>query len=154
MMVEVTKKVRPRHAASGAARLPADTPLLLYPIARDGGGTMNLLCVPIAFREEALVVFSSREAARDSLVAQVRQGERSARVCSGGELVSLLFGPYKDVDWVLFDPLPGRRLEEAAETNLVSRGRFVDYLLGRPEPQATRTLLSDVHQLTDRPGGE
>ena len=134
-MIEVTRKERARRAASDAAHPRRNT--LLYPIARDGG-VLNLLCVPLASHKEALVVFSSREFAQDALLSEVLPEEWSARICSGGELVSLLFGPYKNVEWVLFDPLPGRRLEEeAAGANLVSRERFVNYLLRRPTPQAS-----------------
>ena len=135
-MIETTTKGRARRAASDTAHLPRNT--LLYPIARGGDGVLNLLCVPLASRKEALVVFSSREFARNALPSDVLPEEWSARVCSGGELVSLLFGPYKNVEWVLFDPLPGRPLEvEAAGANLVSRERFVNYLLRRPTPRAT-----------------
>lgn len=133
-MIEVTRKERARRAASDAAHLRQNT--LLYPIARAGGGVLNLLCVPLASHKEALVVFSSRDFARNALLSEVLPEDWNVRVCSGGELVSLLFGPYKDVEWVLFDPLPGRPLEEeAAGSNLVSRERFVNYLLRRPAPR-------------------
>lgn len=110
--------------------------LLHCPVPRNGAGALNLLRVPLASsREEALVVFSSRKVAEDALLSDVFPGQGDARVCSGGELVSLLFGPYRDVEWVLFDPLPGPRPEEGAtEANLVDRTSFVDYLLGRSVP--------------------
>jgi hypothetical protein len=127
-MVEVTGERRGRRPAAR----PPHTNLLHYPVARDGRGALNLLCVPLASRGEALVVFSSRDTARDASPSAVFPGDCEARVCSGGELVSLLFGPYKNVQWVLFDPPPGAVPEGSVdETNLVDRGRFVDYLLGR-----------------------
>jgi hypothetical protein len=52
-----------------------------------------------------------------------------ARECSAGELVSLLLGPYEGIEWVLLDPLPGSLTAGGAQTNLMSRQRFVDYLL-------------------------
>lgn len=135
LMVEIARKEHDRRAASDAAPGPPRN-MLLYPIARDS--VLNLLCVPLVSREEALVVFSSPELALSAILSEALPEEWGARTCSGGELVSLLFGPYKDIDWVLFDPLPGRRLEEeTAGANLVSRERFVNYLLRRPTPRAT-----------------
>lgn len=119
-----------RPVSSAATRVRPRTPLMHYPIARGGEGVLSLLRVPLA-AGEALVVFSSRKTARAALGSMNLPENSDARVCSGGELVSLLFGPYKDVGWVVFDPLPGRVAEEIAAAGLVSRERFVDYLLGR-----------------------
>ena len=129
-MAEVTEQKRTRRAASGVLRHRPRTTFLHLPMT--GEGATNLLRVPVASRGEALVVFSSRDAARRALPSGALPGGRGTRVCSGGEIVSLLFGPYRDVEWVLFDPLPGRLLKAAvAEADLVSRDRFMDFLLDR-----------------------
>lgn len=130
-MAEVTRERRGRRPASGAVgHRPPGTTFLHLPITKDGDGVLNLLRVPVSPCEEALVAFSSRDAARRALPSGALPAVRGTRVCSGGEIVSLLFGPYRDVEWVLFDPLPGRLQREAvAGADLVSRQRFVDSLL-------------------------
>lgn len=134
-VVKVAERVRRRRAsAETAIRVPSREVHLHYPIARDGEGVLNLLCVPLETHGEALVVFSSREVARDLLLSGALPGECETRMCSGGELVSLLFGPYKKVRWVLLDP-SARHLEGgSAGANLVRREGFVDHLLGKPMP--------------------
>jgi hypothetical protein len=49
------------------------------------------------------------------------------KTCIPGELVSLLVGPCAGVEWVAFDPRPGRNGGEVA--NVMPRENFVDYLL-------------------------
>ena len=105
-------------------------------IARHGDDGLRLLHVPLGFGEEALVVFSSRETARRyyrsrrHFLSEVFGEDWHARVCSAGELVSPLLGPYEGLDWVLVDPQSGMRFAEGSmQADLVSRERFVDQLL-------------------------
>jgi hypothetical protein len=128
--MEVTKKERGATSPRDEIRRPALRPVLLhYAIARHRNGGLRLLHIPLGFNEEALVVFSSWEAAQRYFLSEVFSGEWYARECSGGELVSLLLGPYEGIEWVLLDPLPGSLTAGGAQTNLMSRQRFVDYLL-------------------------
>ena len=104
--------------------------LLRYAIARQGEGKLRLLHIPLGFGEEALIVFSSWQAAQRYFLSEVFSGEWYARECSSGELVSLLLGPYEGIEWVLVDPLPAGLTAGGSQTNLMSRQRFVEYLLG------------------------
>ena len=45
------------------------------------------------------------------------------------ELVSILSGPYREVELVALDPLPQRRAEALNSLLCVDRKRFVDFLL-------------------------
>jgi hypothetical protein len=127
--------------------------LLLYAIARHGDNRLRLLHVPLGFGQEALVVFSSWRAAQNFFLSEVLWGEWYTRVCSAGELISLLLGPYEGIEWVLFDPLPegehlkgehlkGEHLKGehlgagTTQARLLSRESFVDYLSDQP----TQTL--------------
>ena len=101
-----------------------------YAIAQNGDRGLRLLCVPLGFNEEALVVFSSLEAAQSFPLFNGLQGGWYVRGCSAGELISLLLGPYVDIDWVLLDPLPGRFAPVDTPTNLAQWEDFVDDLLG------------------------
>ena len=130
-MAEITRERHRGRPAPGPIRhRQPRTTFLHLPVT--GDGVLDPLRVPVAPHGEALVVFSSRETARRALPAGALPKDHHTRVCSGGEFVSLLFGPYRDVDWVLFDPRPGRRPEKIVDAaNPVSRDRFVDFLLGR-----------------------
>lgn len=131
-MAEVIKKQDPVHrAAPDAAGKRSLRPVLLhYAIARDGDSGIRLPHAPSEFREEVLMVFSSKEIAQDFFLSDVFRGNWHAWECSAGELVSLLLGLYKDIEWVLFDPSSRIRLtEEGNQANLISREDFIDYLL-------------------------
>ena len=136
-MMEVTKKERRHVAAHGEARPPAQRLVLLhYAIARHGQDGPRLLHVPLGFGEEALVVFSSWEAGRGYYVSRKRflpevfSDEWYVRKCSTGELVSLLLGPYKGIEGVLFDPPLGERfVAGSTKANLMSRDYFIERLL-------------------------
>jgi hypothetical protein len=128
--MKVTKKERGYVAPRDEVRRPALRPVLLhYAIARHGNDGLRLLHIPLGFNEEALVMFSSWEAAQRYFLSEVFSGEWYTRECSGGELVSLLLGPLEGIEWVLLDPLTGNLTAGGAQTNLMSRQRFVDYLL-------------------------
>lgn len=141
-MPEVAKKGRGHHAARGEVPSAAlRSVLLCYAIARAENDGLRLLHIPLGFGEEALVVFSSREAARRYCISRRRflsevfGEEWHAQVCSAGELVSLLLGPYEGLDWVLLDPQPGIRIAEGSmQADLVSRERFVNQLLEQALP--------------------
>ncbi len=95
--MEVTKKERGYVATGDEVRRSALRPVLLhYAIARhrENNG-LRLLHVPLGSNEEALVVFSSWEAAQKYFLSEVFSGEWYTRDCYGGELVSLLLGPYE-----------------------------------------------------------
>src|SRR5215212_3886582 len=132
--------------------------LLLYAIARHGDNRLRLLHVPLGFGQEALVVFSSWRAAQNFFLSEVLWGEWYTRVCSAGELISLLLGPYEGIEWVLFDPLPegehlkgehlkgehlrGEHLSAGTtQASLLSRESFVDYLSDQP----TQTLQQPLN---------
>jgi len=131
-MAEAKKKDSEYHTVPDAAGRRALRPVLFkYAIAQDGANGLKLLRVSLRFGEEALVVFSSWEAAQSFFLSDVFQGEWYARECSAGELTSLLLGPYKAIKWVLFDLSPeGSLVEGDTEANLIRRERFVDHLLG------------------------
>ena len=128
--MKVTKKERGYVAPRDEVRRPALRPVLLhYAIARHGNDGLRLLHIPLGFNEEALVVFSSWEAAQRYFLSEVFSGEWYARECSGGELVSLLLGPYEGIEWVLLDSLPGGLAARDDQMSLISRQHFIDYLL-------------------------
>jgi hypothetical protein len=128
--MKVTKKERGYVAPRDEVRRPALRPVLLhYAIASHGDHGLRLLHIPLGFDEEALVVFSSWEAAQRYFLSEVFSGEWYARECSGGELVSLLLGPYEGIEWVLLDSLPGGLAARDDQTSLISRQHFIDYLL-------------------------
>jgi hypothetical protein len=131
-MTEITEKDRGYRAAPDEVRPPAPLrPVLLhYAIARHGEDGLRLLHIPLGFDEEALVVFSSSKAAERYFLSNVFSGAWYTRECSGGELVSLLLGPYEGIEWVLVDPLSDCLSAGGTATNLMHRERFVDHLLG------------------------
>jgi hypothetical protein len=140
---KATEKDRGHRATHEEATRTALHPVLLhYAIAQYGSNGLRLLHVPLGFDEEALVVFSSWETARSyylsrrHFLSEVFGEEWHARVCSAGELVSLLLGPYEGIRWVLLDPQPGMRFVQGSEQkpNLVSRERFLNRLLERAMP--------------------
>ena len=129
--MEVTKKEHGYVATGDEVRRSALRSVLLhYAIARHRENIgLRLFHVPLGSNEEALVVFSSWQAAQRYFPSEVFSGEWYARECSGGELVSLLLGPYEGIKWVLLDPLSGGLTAGGSQTNLMSRQRFVEYLL-------------------------
>jgi hypothetical protein len=129
-MVQVTKKDLGHRAAHDEVRPPTLRPVLLhYAIARHGEDGLRLLHVPLGFDEEALVVFSSWKAAQRYFLSDVSGKAWYTRECSAGELVSLLLGPYEEIEWVLLDPLSDC-LSVGGTANLMGREHFVDHLLG------------------------
>ncbi len=130
-MTQVMKKHRVHRAASGAGgRSALRSVLLHYAIAQRENNSLRLLHVPLGFGEEALVLFSSWQAAQRYFLSNVFSEKWYARECSAGELISLLLGPYKGIEWVLFDPPLGERfVAGSTQADLMSRERFIEHLL-------------------------
>ena len=129
-MIGVIKRERGHVTEHEEVKRAALRPVLLhYAIASHGDHGLRLLHIPLGFDEEALVVFSSWEAAQRYFLSEVFSGDWYARECSGGELVSLLLGPYEGIEWVLLDSLPGGLAARDDQTSLISRQHFIDYLL-------------------------
>ncbi len=106
----------------GRSRAP-----LHYVVAKDGDEGLEVLRVSLRGNSEVLPVFSAGWAARGYLFAEAPGGGWYVRTCIPSELVSLLVGPCAGVEWVAFDPRPGRNGGEVA--NVMPRENFVDYLL-------------------------
>ena len=104
--------------------------LVHYLIARREIKGLEVPHVLLGCGEEVLPVFSSAEAARNCLSSQVLGEGWYVRPFSTGELVSLLFGLYGRVGRVLPNPLPGALAGERAPSSLVSRDRFIEFLIG------------------------
>lgn len=85
--------------------------------------------------DEALPVFSFKKLAREFLRSGNLGAEWYVRESYNGELVSLLLGPYADVDWILPNPLPKPLAAEDALLNLLNRENFVCLLLAWGEPK-------------------
>ena len=100
-----------------------------YLIARREIKGLEVPHVLLGCGEEVLPVFSSAEAARNFLTSQVLGEGWYVRPFSTGELVSLLFGLYGRVGQVLPNPLPGALAGERAPSSLVSRDRFIEFLI-------------------------
>lgn len=100
-----------------------------YVIARHGAGGPELLHVSLESGEEALPVFSSREAADDFLLSNTLASNWYARESYAGELVSLLLGLYAGTGWVLVDPLPDGLAAEDESADTVHWEHFVNRLL-------------------------
>ena len=131
-MAKTIEKVGGHGVAHGEiGRRPAGRPVLLqYVLAREGNKGPVLFSLPLRFDEEALVVFSSGRAAQSFALSNALGQEWRTRICSAGELVSWLLGPYMSIEWVLLDPLPGCLAAGDTPTNPTRWEDFVDYLLG------------------------
>lgn len=103
--------------------------LLHYVIARHGDNAPQLYHTLLGFGEETLPVFSSWKAAQNFAISNAVGQEWHVRETSAGELASLLLSPCAGTDWVLLDPLARRLSVGDAAENLMSRERFVDYIL-------------------------
>lgn len=130
-MVKSVERDEGSGVGSGAAGRGVGRPVLMrYVVARQGDNGPRLLHVPLGFGDEALLVFTSREAAQDFVLSHALEEEWRARESSAGELISLLLGPYASIGWVLIDPFSGGPPAEGASENLIPWERFVDQLLG------------------------
>lgn len=106
-------------------------------IVRHDVGRMEALTTGLPSGEEALPVFSFEDEARMFLELGAFDGDWWARETAAGELISILYCLYANVDRVVLDPLPG---PNAVVNDLVSMGReaFVEFAgeEGRGAPSA------------------
>ena len=130
----MTKPIEKERSRQPVARTStgyaAEHPMLPhYVIARHEAGGPELLHVPLKSGEEALPVFSSREAADAFLLSSTLASNWYARESYAGELVSLLLGLYAGTEWVLVDPLPDGLAAEDEPADTVHWERFVNRIL-------------------------
>jgi hypothetical protein len=97
-------------------------------IARYSVGELEPLTTEFTDGRRALNVFSFEEEATLFLRLGACGGWR-VRASGAGELVSVLFGPCREVDLVALDPLPQREDEVVNTLLCVDRERFVSFLL-------------------------
>lgn len=117
-----------RRAAGAPARR---TPYWL--IFERRRGRLEVLTTRLADDRKVLPVFSFEEEA----VLYARLGTRigwRARSTSAGELLSILYGPCREVELVALDPWPDSESDVASGLISLGRKRFVDHLLLRSSP--------------------
>jgi hypothetical protein len=114
-------------------------------VARAGEGRLEPLCVQ-AGAARVLPVFSFEEEAEMflHLGGYADSGWRT-RESSVGELVSVLLGPYLDVEGVALDPLPEMLEDGTIGLVWVRRKRFVGHLLARGWERAAARDASRPH---------
>jgi hypothetical protein len=97
-------------------------------IARHDLGRLEALTTEFSDGRRALNIFSFEEEARLFLRLGTHSGWR-VRATGLGELVSVLYGPCREVELVALDPLPQREAETVNSLLCVDRERFVGFLL-------------------------
>lgn len=115
---------------SDTPRLSRSPMLPHYLIARNAGRGPDLLLISAEPGAEALVAFSSREAAERFIRLRDLEREWYARTSSPGETISLLCGPYAGVGWVSLNPLPAPLATEPESPIMISREAYIDFFLG------------------------
>ncbi len=93
-------------------------------------GRVNVSAVRLADGRSVLPVFSFKEEAALFL----RRGGRESwqvRRAEAGELLSLLCGPYREVELVALDPMSGAEADAVNRLVSLKRERFIDVLLRR-----------------------
>jgi hypothetical protein len=91
---------------------------------------LEVLTTSLADGRRVLPVFSFEEEAALFLCLGV-QGSWQVRPTGPGELVSLLYGPCREVELVALDPISGVETDMMNRLISVERSRFVDILLRR-----------------------
>jgi hypothetical protein len=91
---------------------------------------LEVLITGLADGRRVLPVFSFEEEAALFLCLGV-QGSWQVRRTGPGELVSLLYGPCREVELVALDPMSGVETDEINGLVSLERERFVDVLLRR-----------------------
>lgn len=102
-----------------------------YVIVRHQTSRLVLLCVSSeSGGRVVLPVSSSEEAARSFLLLGALGEGWCVRWCSTGEMISLLLGPYANVERVLLNPLTEPLTAEDVPANSVYREGFIASLIG------------------------
>ena len=115
-------------------------PRSLWLIAEHHSGRMEVLTVDLG-DGEALPVFSFKEEAELFLRLGVSKMGWQVREATGGELISILCGPYVGIQKVVLDPPPEILCEMLAGLLSLSRKDFVRTLMyegGPAEPRDPR----------------
>jgi hypothetical protein len=99
-------------------------------LAKRRCGRLEVLTTSLADGRRVLPVFSFEEEAALFLCLGV-QGSWQVRRTGPGELVSLLYGPCRQVELVALDPMSEAEIDMTDRLVSVERGRFVDVLLRR-----------------------
>jgi hypothetical protein len=99
-------------------------------LAKRRYGRLEVLTTSLADGRRVLPVFSFEEEAALFLCLGV-QGSWQVRPTGPGELVSLLYGPCREVELVALDPISGVETDMMNRLISVERSRFVDILLRR-----------------------
>ncbi len=101
-----------------------------YLVDRNAGRGPELLLISAEPGAEALMAFSSREAAERFIRSRALKEERYARASSPGKTISLLCGLYIGVRWVSLNPLPTPLATEHESPIMISREAYIDFFLG------------------------
>lgn len=121
------------HRPTPGAREPGQRFWLLIERGTDPTG---MFCIQLPDGGEALPVFSFEEEAEMFLALSELERKYRVRMTTTGELVSLLFGPGRDIEHVTLDPLAEFDVEALLQLVSVGRERFIRVLLGRvPRPE-------------------
>ncbi len=99
-------------------------------LAKRRCGRLEVLTTSLADGRRVLPVFSFEEEAALYLCLGV-QGSWQVRRTAPGELVSLLYGPCREVELVALDPISEVETDIMNRLVSVERRRFVDILLRR-----------------------
>jgi hypothetical protein len=99
-------------------------------LAKRRCGRLEVLTTSLADGRRVLPVFSFEEEAALFLCLGVLGGWQVRRT-GAGELVSLLYGPCRQVELVALDPMSEVETDVMNRLISVERGRFVDILLRR-----------------------
>ncbi len=150
MVTETTAEHRGDPSERGGSDVSAGRPARSHHVvARQGDKGLEVLRVPLEGKGLVLPVFSAGWAARGYLFAEAPGGGWYGRACTPGELISMLAGPCAGVEWVAFDPRPGRSGSEAP--SVMPRENFVHYLLRSRAPSLPRR--SDFETIEGVPHG-
>ncbi len=100
-------------------------------LAKRRCGRLEVLTTSLADGRRVLPVFSFEEEAALFLCLGGQGSSWQVRRTAPGELVSLLYGPCREVELVALDPISEVETDMMNRLVSVERGRFVDILLRR-----------------------
>lgn len=95
-------------------------------IAKTENGRIEVCTFTLPDGEEAVAVFGHEEEAEMFLRFEVAGRGWRIRESSAGELVSVLYGPCKEVEQVVLDPLPRMLAERMVGLVSIRRERFLE----------------------------